>query len=94
MEAAYGLAITITMLMTTILLTFFLLQRGVKPLLAYSFMAFFAMIELIFFIASAVKFLHGGYVVVIMSALVIALMLIWHKGNQITFKYIHPLDLN
>lgn len=94
MEAAYGLAITITMLMTTILLTFFLLQRGVKPLLAYSLMAFFAMIELIFFIASAVKFLHGGYVVVIMSALVIALMLIWYKGNQITFKYIHPLDLN
>lgn len=94
METAYGLAITITMLMTTILLTFFLLQRGVKPLLAYLLMAFFAMIELIFFIASAVKFLHGGYVVVIMSALVIALMLIWHKGNQITFKYIHPLDLN
>ena len=94
METAYGLAITITMLMTTILLTFFLLQRGVKPLLAYLLMAFFAMIELIFFIASAVKFLHGGYVVVIMSALVIALMLIWHLGNQITFKYIHPLDLN
>ena len=94
MEAAYGLAITITMLMTTILLTFFLLQRGVRPLLAYSLMAFFAIIELIFFIASAVKFLHGGYVVVIMAALVIALMLIWYKGNQITFKYIHPLDLN
>ena len=93
MESAYGLAITITMLMTTVLLTFFLLQRGVKPILAYVSMAFFAMIESIFFIASAVKFLHGGYVVVLIATLIIALMFIWHEGNQIAAGYIHLLDL-
>ena len=93
MESAYGLAITITMLMTTVLLTFFLLQRGVKPILAYVFIAFFAMIESIFFIASAVKFLHGGYVVVLIATLIIALMFIWHEGNQIAAGYIHLLDL-
>lgn len=94
MESAYGLAITVTMLMTTVLLTFFLLQRGVKPVMAYALMAFFAVIEVIFFAASAVKFLHGGYVVVIIAALIIALMFIWLKANQITFRYIKPLDLN
>ncbi|WP_373713374.1 KUP/HAK/KT family potassium transporter [Streptococcus sp.] len=93
MESAYGLAITITMLMTTVLLTFFLLQRGVKPILAYVFIAFFAMIESIFFIASAVKFLHGGYVVVLIATLIITLMFIWHEGNQIAAGYIHLLDL-
>ena len=93
MESAYGLAITITMLMTTVLLTFFLLQRGVKPILASVFIAFFAMIESIFFIASAVKFLHGGYVVVLIATLIIALMFIWHEGNQIAAGYIHLLDL-
>lgn len=93
MESAYGLAITITMLMTTVLLTFFLLQRGVKPILASVFIAFFAMIESIFFIASAVKFLHGGYVVVLIAVLIIALMFIWHEGNQIAAGYIHLLDL-
>lgn len=94
MEAAYGLAITITMLMTTILLTYFLLQRGVKPVLTYLLMAFFALIEVVFFIASAVKFLHGGYVVVIIAAIIIGIMFIWLKGNQITFKYVRSLNLN
>lgn len=94
MESAYGLAITITMLMTTVLLTFFLLQRKVKPIFVYPLMAFFAGIELIFFFASVVKFLHGGYVVVIIAALIIALMFVWLKANQITFNYINTLDLN
>lgn len=94
MESAYGLAITITMLMTTILLTYFLLEQGVKPIFTYLLMAFFALIEIIFFIASAVKFLHGGYVVVVIASLIVALMFVWHKANQITFNYIKSLNLN
>ncbi|TCD45570.1 potassium transporter Kup [Streptococcus sp. X16XC17] len=93
MEAAYGLAITITMLMTSILLTYFLLQSGVKPMFAYVLMAFFGVIESIFFIASTVKFLHGGYVVVIIAALIIGLMFVWFKSNQITMKYVKSLDI-
>lgn len=93
MEAAYGLAITITMLMTSILLTYFLLQSGVKPIFALSLMTFFGVIESIFFVASAVKFLHGGYVVVIIAALIIGLMFVWFKSNQITMKYVKSLDI-
>ncbi|MBP2966897.1 KUP/HAK/KT family potassium transporter, partial [Acinetobacter baumannii] len=62
MESAYGLAITITMLMTTFLLLFYLLPEGVPKIVSYSIFIFFTLIEGVFFISSATKFLHGGYV--------------------------------
>ena len=94
MEAAYGLAITITMLMTTILLTFFLRHnRRTKPF-AWIFFIAFLIIEGMFFIASAVKFIHGGYVVVVMASLILFLMFIWHKATNIVFKYIKSLNIN
>ena len=83
MESAYGLAITITMLMTTLLLLFYLLQRGVPKLLSYTIFIFFAVIESIFFISSATKFLHGGYVAVFMALVIFGIMMIWHRGNII-----------
>lgn len=94
MEAAYGLAITVTMLMTTILLSYFLIQKGVPHTLAHIIMAFFVVVEGMFFIASAVKFLHGGYVVVLIAIFIIFVMFIWHHGNAIVFKYIKSLNLN
>ncbi|CAM4190837.1 KUP/HAK/KT family potassium transporter [Streptococcus penaeicida] len=93
MESAYGLAITITMLMTTILLNYYLIKRGMKSMLAHLVMSFFAIIEFIFFWASAVKFLHGGYVVVIIAFTIISLMFIWHRGTKIVFKYVKSLNL-
>ncbi|ASB96289.1 KUP/HAK/KT family potassium transporter [Streptococcus equi] len=94
MEAAYGLAITITMLMTTILLAYYLIKEGVKPLLASLLMAFFAFIEFIFFLASAVKFMHGGYVVVVLALAIVFVMVIWHAGTMIVAKYVKSLSLN
>ncbi|WP_430610301.1 KUP/HAK/KT family potassium transporter [Enterococcus sp. DIV0876] len=83
MEAAYGLSITVTMLMTTILLYFYLHQNKKTRLLAPFITLFFAAIESVFFISSATKFLHGGYVAVIMASVIIVIMLIWEWGNQI-----------
>nr|WP_304944707.1 potassium transporter Kup [Streptococcus dysgalactiae] len=94
MEAAYGLAITITMLMTTILLNYYLIKKGVKPILAHLVMAFFALVEFIFFWASAIKFMHGGYVVVILALAIVFVMFIWHAGTRIVFKYVKSLNLN
>lgn len=94
MEAAYGLAITITMLMTTILLNYYLIKEGVKPFLAHLVMTFFALVEFIFFWASAVKFMHGGYVVVILALAIVFVMFIWHAGTRIVFKYVKSLNLN
>lgn len=83
MEAAYGLSITVTMLMTTALLFFYLKQRKTPLLLAGGITAFFAAIESIFFVSSAAKFFHGGYVAASIAVIIIAVMFVWQKGNDI-----------
>ncbi|GAB2024118.1 potassium transporter Kup [Lactovum odontotermitis] len=94
MEAAYGLAITVTMLMTTLLLSFYLITTGVKPFLSRLIMGFFALIESVFFISSAVKFVHGGYVVVIIAAVIIFVMFVWVRGSSIVQRYVKKLDVS
>ena len=82
MEAAYGLAITLTMLMTTVLLYAYLVDF-VPKILALLTVLFFGLIEIIFLIASLVKFMHGGFVTVIITFIIILVMIIWYYGNQI-----------
>ena len=98
MEAAYGycgLAITVTMLMTTTLLTVYLSHyQKVKKVLVGLFFTVFIFIEGLFFAASAVKFMHGGYVVVIIAAMILFVMAIWHKSDQLFYKYLNSSNLN
>ena len=83
MEAAYGLAITVTMLMTTTLLTSYiagvLRRRGA----AGAFAVVFGAIELCFFLACLTMFLDGGYVMIILAALLFAMMYVWRRGTAI-----------
>jgi KUP system potassium uptake protein len=81
MEAAYGLAITLTMLMTTLLLHQFLIMKK-HPLGANIFLVVFFAIEGLFLISSLVKFVHGGYVTVIITMAILAIMVIWYFGNK------------
>lgn len=83
MESAYGLAITVTMLMTTILLLFYLLEKQVPKILAFLMFIFFGSIETIFFISSATKFFHGGFVAVFMALAILFVMIIWEQGSII-----------
>ena len=95
MEAAYGLAITITMLMTTTLLTFYLSHhQEIKKMLVILFFSTFILVEGLFFVASIVKFIHGGYIVVVFASIILFIMAIWHKATQLTFKYIKSLNIN
>lgn len=87
MEAAYGLAITVTMLMTTVLLFQYLRIRKVKPIFIGMFLVFFGALELTFFISNATKFVHGGYVAVIIALFIFSVMLIWYLGHQIEEKH-------
>ncbi|MQS53097.1 KUP/HAK/KT family potassium transporter [Companilactobacillus mishanensis] len=81
MEAAYGLAITLTMLMTTILLHQFLIMKK-HPLLANIFVSFFFTLETLFLVSSLTKFIHGGYVTIIITTLILMIMVIWYFGNK------------
>lgn len=93
MESAYGLAITITMLTTTILLTFYLIHVGINKLIAFSVLCFFGGIETIFFISSAMKFVHGGYVAIIIALIILGIMCIWTRGNVIKERYYKRVPL-
>ncbi|MGX6428993.1 KUP/HAK/KT family potassium transporter [Levilactobacillus yonginensis] len=81
MEAAYGLAITVTMLMTTVLLHAFLRKRHHK-VLARAFIVCFGLLESLFLLASLVKFVHGGYVTLIITLLILTVMVFWYYGNR------------
>ena len=83
MEAAYGLAITVTMLMTTMLLFTYLMRIRKRKIAAWPFLLFFMAIELAFFFSSLTKFLHGGYVTVVIAALIFVVMYIWRRGTAI-----------
>ena len=83
MEAAYGLAITVTMLMTTILLFFYISGLRGKRVLAFLFLAVFGVIESSFFLSSLTKFPHGGYVTVIMTLAIAYVMYVWRRGTAI-----------
>lgn len=83
MENAYGLAITISMLMMTILFTIYIAKLHRKVLAGIVFAIVFASIEGIFFISSLGKFAVGGYVAIIISLAILYIMISWYRGTQI-----------
>lgn len=81
MEAAYGLAITIAMLMTTVLLSLWMRGRGVKPLWCILFFGFFILLEGVFFVANMFKFTHGGWYTIMAAGIVAGVMVIWRRSS-------------
>lgn len=83
MEAAYGLSITVTMLMTTLLLFEYLGKKKRPFILRLCFLLIFGFIETMFLISSLTKFLHGGYVTVLIAGFIGVIMFIWYFGNKV-----------
>ncbi|MBQ3256727.1 MAG: KUP/HAK/KT family potassium transporter [Oscillospiraceae bacterium] len=93
MESAYGLAITVTMLMTTVLISVYLNKVKQRKLLSVGVLIIFGMIEAVFFASSLTKFTHGGYVTVILTCVLLALMYVWHRGTRLERKFYHHLNM-
>lgn len=93
MEAAYGLAITITMLMTTVLLTFYLHSLNVNIVICSAFIIFFGIIEGVFFIANIFKFTHGGWFSILIAGIVATVMIIWNKAIRLRTSYVQYYDI-
>ena len=88
MEAAYGLAIITTMLMTTILFANYLVLHRVKSVLIYFFMAFYFIGEIGFLIALMDKFKHGGYISLMIGFLMFSVMYVWYRARKIKNRYV------
>ncbi|MCT3536604.1 KUP/HAK/KT family potassium transporter [Lactobacillus crispatus] len=86
MEAAYGLSITISMLMTTILLYEWLVMKKVNTVWNWIFLIFFGVLDIMFMISSLTKFTHGGYVSLFIAGAIGFVMYIWYYGNKVRDK--------
>ena len=88
MEAAYGLAITLTMLTTTLLLGFWMRFRGIRRWVCITFMTVFTLIEGIFLVSNAAKFMHGGWYTILLAMVIFAIMFVWERATRIRNRFI------
>jgi len=88
MEAAYGLAITLCMLATSILFANFLISRRAKSYLIYLYLSVYLSIELSFLFANLDKFPHGGFVTLIVGGGLFAVMYVWYRARKIKNRYV------
>ena len=93
MEAAYGLAITLTMMCTTLLLFFYLHEERKLKVAPWIFAAFFLLLEGFFFVSSLTKFFHGGYFTILMAALIMGIMVCWYNGTAVEQRQFTLLPL-
>jgi KUP system potassium uptake protein len=94
MEAAYGLAIIITMIATTILFANFLVIHRVKSVFIWLFLTAYLIIELTFLNALLQKFAHGGYITMIVASLFFLVMYVWYKSRKIKNRYVEFVRLD
>ena len=87
MEHAYGLAIILCMIMTTILLNFYLIMKRVKWYFIVPLMTLYAAIELSFLAANITKFADGGFVTALIALGLIVVMSIWFMAKKISKNY-------
>ena len=94
MDVAYGLAITITELMTTILLSYYLYQKGVNHRLVLLLLMVFFTIEGSFLIANLYRVKNGGWLTLMLSSVYFVIMFGWYFGRKIKNRYITFASLN
>ncbi len=93
MEAAYGLAITLCMISTTILLGYFMVLKRVHILFIIPVVIIYLAIEISFFISNIQKFSHGGYVTVFIAGILASVMTINYLGKKIRRGYTDLVDI-
>ena len=93
MEAAYGLAIIVTMLMTTILFANYLVLHRIKSIWIYVFLIAYLVVELGYLVALMEKFAHGGYITLMIGGVMFLVMYIWYRARKIKNRYVEFVRL-
>ena len=88
MGAAYGLAITLCMISTSMLFANYLVSRRTPSAWIYLYLLVYLSIEISFLIANLEKFLHGGYVTLIVGGGLFVVMYIWFRSRKIKNRYV------
>ena len=93
MESAYGLAIIVTMISTTILFSNFMVAKRIKPVLIYVFLTVFLIVEFAYLSALMQKFTHGGYITMLIGGMMFCIMYIWFRSRRIKNRYVEFVRL-
>jgi KUP system potassium uptake protein len=93
MEAAYGLSITVAMLMTTILVSKFLQRKKIPAYIVVVFLVVYLFIEGTFLSGNLVKFVHGGWFTLSVGAVLFSIMWTWHIARKIRNRYVKFVDI-
>ena len=88
MTAAYGLSINITEIITTFLLLYFLLQKGINHRLVLLLFMVLVTVEGSFLIANLHKFTSGGWFTILLASLFFLVMFGWYFGRKLKNRYI------
>jgi len=94
MEAAYGLAITVTMISTSILFANYLVMHRTRTPLVYLYLAVYFTIEFSFLYANMNKFPHGGYVTLFVGGILFFIMYDWYRARKIKNRYVEFVRLD
>jgi KUP system potassium uptake protein len=88
MEAAYGLAITLCMLATSLLFANYMISRRTSSVWIYLYLTVYLIIEFSFLFANLDKFPHGGFVTLIVGGGLFAIMYVWYRSRKIKNRYV------
>lgn len=94
MEAAYGLAIVLCMMMTTTLLNFYLHMKRYNQFFIYAIITVYAIIEISFLAANLSKFSHGGWITLLIASVLMAVMTVWYLAKKIRNRYTDLVKLS
>jgi KUP system potassium uptake protein len=93
MEAAYGLAIVMTMISSTILYANYLVLHRNNKLLIWVFLVAYLIVEIAFLIALMQKFTHGGYITLLVGGGLFMVMYVWFRSRKIKNRYVEFVRL-
>ena len=93
MGAAYGLAIIITMLATTVLYANYMVMHRVKAGWIYLFLGGYLVIETAYLVALLQKFLHGGYITTLVALFMFTVMYVWYRARKVKNRYVEFVRL-
>jgi len=93
MEAAYGLAITLCMISTSILFANYLIGKRIRRAWVVLYLLVYLVIELSFLGANLNKFPHGGYVAIIVGGILFGVMYVWFRSRKIKNRYVEFVRL-
>lgn len=93
MEGAYGLAINLTFLMTTILVAVYMLRKKFPKYVIVIFVSVYTVIELAFLVGNMAKFIHGGWVTLLISCVLLSVMWTWYNSRKIKNRFVKYVEI-